>query len=161
MPPRKWRRLTPGQEVRLQHGYYVTCTEVVKDSSGEVVELHCTYDPKTKGGWSEDGRKVKGTLHWVSAKHAKPLEVRLYDPLFTEESPGSGGVEFTEHLNPDSFKLAEGALAEPGLLEASSGETFQFLRTGYFCVDSKDSAPGKPVFNRTVGLRDSFGKKAK
>ena len=161
IPPGKWRRLTPGKEVRLVNAYYVTCTDLVKNDAGEVIEVHCTYDPKTKGGWSEDGRKVKGSIHWVSAAEAKPINIRMYDYLFREETPGSGDVNYLEHLNPDSLKVLEGALAEPGLLNAKAGEHFQFLRNGYFCVDSKDSKPGEPVFNRTVGLRDSFAKKGK
>jgi glutaminyl-tRNA synthetase len=157
--PRKWFRLAPGKEVRLRYAYYLTCTEVIKDENGEVVELRCTYDPATRGGWSEDGRKVKGTLHWVSAKHAVPAEVRLYDRLFTKENPMSveEGGDFKDNLNPDSLSVLTKCLLEPSLKETPAGTMVQFERLGYFCADP-DTAPGKPVFNRTVGLRDSWAK---
>ena len=159
-PPKKFFRLAPGREVRLKHAYYVTCTGVVKDEkSGEIQEVHCTYDPATKGGWSEDGRKVKGTSHWVSAPHSVEGEVRLYDRLFSVEQPGETeeGKEFTAYLNPDSLQIVKNARFEPSLKNAEPGERFQFLRKGYFCADN-DSAPGRPVFNQTVTLRDSWAK---
>ncbi len=159
--PRKWFRLAPGREVRLKHAYYITCNEVVKDKqTGEVTELHCTYDPQTRGGWSQDGRKVKGTLHWVSAAHAAEVEVRLYDHLFDKENPGDvpDGGDFKEGINLNSLHILPGCQVEPGLAEAKPGSRYQFLRLGYFCVDSKHSTTGKPVFNRTVTLRDSWAK---
>jgi glutaminyl-tRNA synthetase len=162
--PKKWFRLAPGKEVRLKHAYYITCQEVVKDNrTGEVVELRCTYDPDTRGGWSQDGRKVKGTLHWVSAAHAAVAEVRLYESLFTRENPNEveEGQEFTDYLNPDSLKVLTACRFEPGLAKAMPGSLFQFMRLGYFCVDTKYSTPQKPVFNRTVTLRDTWAKIAK
>ncbi|MFW5768850.1 MAG: glutamine--tRNA ligase, partial [Spirochaetota bacterium] len=159
-PPKKFFRLAPGREVRLKHAYYVTCTDVVKDpSTGEVIEVHCTYDPATKGGWSEDGRKVKGTSHWVSASHALDAEVRLYENLFTVENPGEPeeGKEFTDYINPDSLEVLKGCKVEPGLAEAAAGNFFQFLRQGYFSVDP-DSKKGALVFNRTVSLKDTWSK---
>jgi len=160
-PPKKWFRLAPGREVRLKHAYYVTCTEVVKDSqTGEVVELHCTYDPETRGGWSQDGRKVRGTLHWVSAPHAVEAEVRLYDRLFTKPNPDEvdeEGADFKANLNPNSLEILTGCKVEPGLAKAVPGDRFQFLRLGYFCVDP-DSTNGRLVFNRTAPLRDSWAK---
>lgn len=154
-PPKKFFRLAPGSEVRLKHAYYITCTEVVKDAAGNVSELRCTYDPKSRGGWSDDGRRVKGTLHWVSAEHAVPAEVRLYDHLFTQEDPDSL-EDFTDALNPDSLETVKG-LIEPGLQNAAPGSHYQFLRMGYFCVDP-DSTPELSVFNRTVLLRDSWAR---
>ena len=155
-PPRKFFRLGPGREVRLRYGYYITCVDVVKDEeSGEVVELHCTYDPETRGGSSPDGRKVRGTIHWVSAAHALEAEVRLYDRLFTVERPGA---DFLEYLNPQSLEVLRGCRVEAALGAAEKGITYQFERQGYFCVDSVDSAPGALVFNRTVSLRDSWAK---
>ena len=158
--PRKWFRLAPGKEVRLKHAYYITCQEVIKNDRGEVVELRCTYDPKSRGGWTDDGRKVKGTLHWVSAAHALPVEVRLYEHLFTKENPEEveEGQDFTANINPDSLKVLNGCLIEPGMKEAKPGVPYQFLRQGYFCVDSKNSSPDHLVFNRTVTLRDSWAK---
>jgi glutaminyl-tRNA synthetase len=159
-PPKKFFRLAPGKEIRLKHAYYVTCTGVVKDNeSGEITEVHCAYDPATKGGWSEDGRKVKGTSHWVSAPHSVPGEVRLYDRLFSVENPGAaeGEGDFTGCINPDSLRRVDNARFEPGLTDAVPGDRFQFLRKGYFCAD-KDSTAGHPVFNQTVGLRDSWAK---
>ncbi|BBD09192.1 glutamine--tRNA ligase/YqeY domain fusion protein [Desulfovibrio ferrophilus] len=158
-PPKKFFRLGPGREVRLRFAYYVTCTEVIKDESGEIVELRCTYDPETKGGWSKDGRKVKGTMHWVSVPHALPAEVRLYDKLFTKDNPMEveEGQDFTANLNPESLKSVQ-AYVEPSLATAEPGFICQFERLGYFCVDTRDSAPGKPVFNRTVTLRDSWAR---
>ncbi|MFP5259098.1 MAG: glutamine--tRNA ligase/YqeY domain fusion protein [Acidobacteriota bacterium] len=157
-PAKKWFRLAPGAEVRLRHAYYVTVTEVVKDpATGEVVELRCTHDPATKGGWSDDGRKVKGTIHWVSAAHALPAEVRLYDRLFTKENPSEGKGDFKDSLNPHSLEVIENALIEPALADIPVGENVQFERLGYFCVD-KDSTPEKRVFNRSVALKDSWAK---
>jgi len=160
-PPRKWFRLAPGREVRLKHAYYITCTDVVKDNqTGEVTELHCTYDPQTRGGWSKDGRKVRGTLHWVSAAHAFESEVRLYDHLFTKPNPekAAEGQDFKSNLNPDSLEILNSCKLETSLARATPGSRFQFLRLGYFCVDSRDSSPERPVFNRTVTLRDTWAK---
>ncbi len=158
-PPKKFFRLSPGKEIRLKHAYYITCTEVIKDeNTGEILEIHCTYDPKTRGGWSDDGRRVKGTSHWVSAEHAIPISVRIYDRLFLEEDPGSSDKELPELINPDSLEELEGSLAEPSLIDAATGEYFQFLRQGYFCLDEKLSKEGKRVFNRTVSLRDTWAK---
>ncbi len=157
-PAKKWFRLAPGAEVRLRYAYYVTCTGVVKDPvTGEVTELRCTHDPATKGGWSSDGRKVKGTLHWVSAAHAVPAEVRLYDRLFTKENPTEGKGDFMDALNPASLEVIPEALVEPSLTALPVGERVQFERLGYFCVD-KDSTPQKRVFNRAVALKDSWAK---
>jgi len=157
-PPKKWFRLAPGAEVRLRYAYYVTCTGVVRDpTTGEVTELRCTHDPATKGGWSSDGRKVKGTLHWVSAAQAKPAEVRLYDRLFTKENPSEGKGDFKDSLNPDSLEIIPNALIEPSLADFPVGERVQFERLGYFCLDP-DSTAAKPVFNRAVALKDSWAK---
>ncbi len=159
-PPRKYFRLAPGREVRLKHAYYITCVGVVKDEqTGEVTELHCTYDPKTRGGWSEDGRKVRGTLHWVSTPHALEAEVRLFDYLFTKPNPNDveAGSDFREYLNPNSLEVLASCRVEPSLAGAAPGSHYQFLRTGYFCVDP-DSSGGKLVFNRTVTLRDTWAK---
>ncbi|MDR3044682.1 MAG: glutamine--tRNA ligase/YqeY domain fusion protein [Desulfovibrio sp.] len=157
-PPKKYHRLAPGAEVRLRYAYYITCREVVKDADGNITELRCTYDPATKGGWSQDGRKVKGTIHWVSAAHALHAEVRLYEHLFSVENPNAAeeGKTFVDYLNPDSLKTVT-AMLEPALADVAPGTRVQFERIGYFCAD-KDGAPGKPVFNRTVGLRDSWAK---
>jgi glutaminyl-tRNA synthetase len=160
-PSKQFHRLAPGMEVRLKHAYYVTCTEVVKDSSGAVIELRCSYDPKTRGGWSDDGRKIKGTLHWVSAPHAKKAEVRLYDHLFTKDNPNSvdnENLDFLSNLNPQSLQICSTALIEPAVAECAPGTRFQFLRLGYFCADSKDHSATSPVFNRTVSLKDSWAK---
>ena len=158
VPPPKYFRLSPGKEVRLRYGYFITCTSVVKNEQGEVTEIHCTYDPLTRGGNAPDGRKVKSTIHWVSAEHALDAEVRLYDNLFTKENPGDTeeGQDFTANLNPKSLEIAQ-AKVEPSLASAAVGERFQFERMGYFVVDL-DSTPGKPVFNRTVGLKDAWAK---
>jgi len=158
-PPKKYFRLAPGREVRLRYGYYVTCVEAVKDSAGNVVELHCTYDPATRGGDSPDGRKVRGTIHWVSASHAVEAEVRLYGHLFTQQNPDDApeGQDFTANLNPDSLEVLSACYVEPGLAGAAAGSRFQFERHGYFCVDP-DSTPQRPVFNRTVSLRDTWAK---
>jgi glutaminyl-tRNA synthetase len=159
-PPPKWFRLAPGREVRLKHAYYITCTGVVKDDKGVAVELRCTYDPETRGGWSKDGRSVKGTLHWVSAPHASDVEARLYDNLFLKENPAEDpdGSDFTAHINPSSLEVLTGCTVEPDLASAKAGEKFQFLRQGYFCADPVDSKPGRPVFNRTATLRDTWAK---
>lgn len=160
-PPKKFYRLAPGREVRLRYGYYVTCVDVLKDEeTGEIRELHCTYDPETKGGWAPDGRKVKATLHWVSVSHAVTAEVRLYDHLFTKENPSDeeGGEDFTSNLNPKSLDVLTGCRLEPSLKGAKPGTRYQFERLGYFCVDSKDSSEEHLVFNRTVTLRDTWAK---
>lgn len=157
-PPKKYFRLSPGTEVRLRYGYFITCNDVIKDENGEVTELHCTYDPATRGGNSPDGRKVKGTIHWVSADKAIEAEIRLYDRLFTVENPDDvpEGVDFKSNLNPASLVKITGYV-EPSLANAKPLDRFQFERVGYFCVDS-DSIPGKLVFNRTVALKDSWAK---
>ncbi len=160
-PPRKFFRLAPGREVRLRYAYFVTCTDVVKDEkTGEVVELRCTYDPATRGGDSPDGRKVKATLHWVSADHALDAEVRLYENLFTRHNPNDveKGKDFTDYLNPDSLRSLTGCKVEPSLGGAAPLSRWQFERRGYFCVDSVDSSPGNLVFNRTATLRDTWAK---
>ena len=160
-PPKKWFRLAPGREVRLKHAYYVTCTDVVKDEkTGEVVELHCTYDPESRGGWTKDERKVRGTLHWVSAAHSFPVEARLYEHLFTKEDPNDveEGMDFKSNLNPKSLETLTSCHAEPSLKDAEPGSRFQFLRQGYFCVDTVDSTPDALVFNRTAILRDTWAK---
>jgi len=158
-PNRKYFRLAPGKEVRLKHAYYVTCTDVIKNTAGEITEVHVTYDPKTRGGWSDDGRKVKGTLHWVSIAHAIPAEVRLYDHLFNTPNPEkvSEGKDFTANLNPNSLQILDNAMVEPALATISAGAPIQFLRSGYFAID-KDSTPEKLVFNRSVSLKDSWAK---
>jgi glutaminyl-tRNA synthetase len=155
-PPKKFFRLAPGREVRLRYAYFLTCREAVKDASGEVVELRCTYDPETRGGGAPDGRKVKATLHWVSAAHGVPAEVRLYDHLFSRPDPGADG-DVLDDLNPDSLVTLGDCRLEPSLAEAPLGETLQFERQGYFCLDP-DATPDKPVFNRTVGLRDTWAR---
>lgn len=160
-PPPKYFRLAPGREIRLKHAYYVKCVEVVKDEiSGRVIEVHCTYDPETRGGWSEDGRKIKGTAHWVSAEHAIDAEIRLYDKLFTLENPDEvpDGSDLAEYINPDSLTILKSCKIEPGLAEASPGDRYQFLRQGYFCLDSENSTHEMPVFNRIVSLRDTWAK---
>jgi len=158
-PPKQYFRLSPGREVRLRYGYLVTCTGVVKNDRGEVVEVHCTHDTATRGGNTPDGRRVKGTIHWVSAMHAVDAEVRLYENLFTRENPGETeeGQEFTANLNPHSLEVLTGCKLEPSLASATVGNRYQFERLGYFCVDP-DSAPGALVFNRTVALRDTGAK---
>jgi len=159
-PPRKFFRLGPGREVRLRFAYFITCNEVIKNAAGEVTELHCTYDPETHGGSAPDGRKVKGTIHWVSASHAFEAQVRLYDRLFTVEDPNKedDGKTYLDHLNAESLEVIADAKLEPGLAKAEPGERFQFERLGYFCADAGDSQAGKPVFNRTVTLRDAWAK---
>ncbi len=155
-PPKKFYRLAPGREVRLRYAYFITCREVIKDDVGEVVELRCTYDPETRGGDSPDGRKVKATLHWVSAAHAVGAEVRLYDHLFNRPDPGADG-DLLDDLNPDSLEVINDAQLEPSIAAFGPGDRFQLERLGYFCVDP-DSVPGKPVLNRAVTLRDTWAK---
>jgi glutaminyl-tRNA synthetase len=159
-PPKQYYRLSPGREVRLRYGYLVTCTGVVKDEkTGEITEVHCMYDPATRGGNTPDGRKVKSTIHWVSEAHAIDAEVRLYDNLFTRENPNddSEGLEFTDYLNPNSLEVLAGCKLEASLKDAEAGARYQFERLGYFCAD-KDGTAEKPVFNRTVALRDTWAK---
>jgi glutaminyl-tRNA synthetase len=160
-PPKKFFRLAPGREVRLRYGYYIKCVSVVKDKqTGEPVELRCTYDPETRGGWSQDGRKVKATLHWVSERYSIPAKVRLYDNLFTEENPDreKDNIDFRTYLNPNSLEILTSCRVEPVLANAAPGSQYQFERLGYFCVDSVDSSDGTLLFNRTVTLRDSWAK---
>lgn len=160
-PPRKFFRLAPGREVRLKHAYYIKCEQVTKDpQTGEIIELHCTYDPETKGGWSKDGRMVRGTLHWVSVSQAIPAEVRLYDHLFFRENPvdEEKGGDWHSALNPKSLEILHSCQVEPSLADARPGDRCQFLRKGYFCLDSEDSLPERPVFNRTAKLRDTWAK---
>jgi glutaminyl-tRNA synthetase len=162
-PAPKYFRLYPGNEVRLRYAYFVRCTNVVKDAAGEITEVHCTYDPATKGGNSPpDGRKVKGTIHWVSAAHAVDAEVRLYDYLFAKPDPEDvpEGADWKVNLNPKSESVLSGAKVEPSVRDAAAGTHYQFERQGYFAVD-KDSTPGKLVFNRSVGLKDSWAKEQK
>ena len=158
-PPKKFFRLAPGREVRLRYAYFITCTRVVKDAAGRVVELHCTYDPATRGGDAPDGRKVKATLHWVSAPHVRNAEVRLYDNLFTKEDPEDvpEGQDFTANLNPNSLEILTDCYVEPSLAGAALLSRYQFERLGYFCVDP-DSTAGKLVFNRTVTLKDPWAR---
>ena len=158
-PPKKFFRLSPGREVRLRYAYFVTCTSVVKDAAGEIVEVRCSYDPATRGGDSPDGRKVKGTIHWVSAAQSVPAEVRLYETLVSVEDPmdTSEGGHFTDYLNPNSLEVVRGARLEPALADAPAGTPVQFERLGYFCADP-DGAPGTPVWNRAVTLRDTWAK---
>ncbi|SKA92642.1 glutaminyl-tRNA synthetase [Caloramator quimbayensis] len=162
-PPKKFFRLTVGGEVRLKNAYFIKCNSVVKDENGEIVELHCTYDPASRGGESPDGRKVKGTIHWVSAQHAIDIEVRLYNNLFTAANPSDDteGKEFTDYINKDSLEVLKGCKAERSLLNADLKERYQFLRTGYFCLDSKYSKEGSLIFNRVVGLKDTWAKISK
>ena len=159
-PPRKFFRLAPGREVRLRYAYIVKCARVVKDDSGEITEIHCTYDPETRSGGPAAGRKVKATVHWVSAEQAVKAEVRLYDHFFAKPDPDNveDGAAFTDYLNPHSLEILTDCTVEPGLAQAAAGDRFQFERQGYFCVDTVDSSPGHPVFNRTVTLRDTWAK---
>ncbi len=158
-PPKKFFRLAPGREVRLRYAYLITCREVIKDENGGIVELHCTYDPETRGGSAPDGRKVKGTIHWVSARHALTAAVRLYDRLFTEEYPDRDKErDFKEFLNPASLVVLENCMLEPSLKDASPDDRYQFERQGYFCLDAADATPDRPVFNRIVTLRDTWAK---
>jgi glutaminyl-tRNA synthetase len=161
VPPPKYRRLIPGREVRLRYAYFITCQEVIKDpETGEVVEIHCTYDPETRGGNAPDGRKVKATLHWLSAEHAIPVEVRLYDRLFQTSNPDDvePGKDFKDNINPNSLEILDGSFVESSLANATPGITYQFERQGYFCVDLSPAEEGKLVFNRTIALRDSWAK---
>ncbi|HEY9077019.1 MAG TPA: glutamine--tRNA ligase/YqeY domain fusion protein [Anaerolineaceae bacterium] len=159
VPPPKYFRLSPGKEVRLRYGYFIKCQEVVKDNQGNIIEIHCSYDPETRGGYAPDGRKVQGTLHWVSAAHAADAEVRVYDRLFSHPDPdsGEGGKTFLDFINPNSLKIFTGCKVEPGLLKAKPGDRFQFERLGYYCLDP-DTSDKNLVFNLTVGLRDTWGK---
>ncbi len=159
-PSRKYFRLAPGREVRLKHAYYITCVDVVRDEQGAVVELHCTYDPESRGGATPDGRKVRGTLHWVSAEHALDAEVRLYEHLFTKANPYEveEGADFTANLNPNSVLVLTSCKVEPSLARAAPGSRYQFMRQGYFCLDPVDSAGGALAFNRTVSMRDTWAK---
>ena len=160
VPPPKYFRLAPGSEVRLMNAYYITCTEVVKDADGQIIEVRCTYDPETRGGMSADGRKVKGTIHWVSAQHAIEAEVRLYENLFTKKDPYDveEGQDFLDNLNPRSLEVLTSCKLEPALAQAVNGESYQFMRNGYFCLDSVDTREGQMVFNRTISLVDSWAK---
>ena len=160
-PPKKFFRLAPGREVRLRYAYFITCTDVIKDpATGQVTELRCTYDPQTRGGDAPDGRRVKGTLHWVSASHAVAAEVRLYEHLFLKENPSEveEGKDFTDYINPNSLKKLGNCMVEPGLAECGPGDRYQFERLGYFCVDTKDTKAGSLKFNRTTTLRDTWAK---
>jgi glutaminyl-tRNA synthetase len=160
-PPKKFFRLAPGREVRLRYAFYIKCERVVKDEqTGDILELHCTYDPETRGGGAPDGRKVKATLHWVSADHAIGAEVRLYDHLFTRPDPDSSkdGTDFKTFINPDSLKKLTDCRLEPGLAHAAPGNRYQFERLGYFCVDPVDSCEASLIFNRTVTLKDEWAK---
>jgi glutaminyl-tRNA synthetase len=159
VPPPKYFRLSPGREVRLRYGYFITCTSVVKNQKGEVVEVHCTYDPATRGGNASDGRKVKATIHWVSAQHAVDAEVRIYENLFTKENLADveEGKDVLDYLNPNSLEAIADAKLEPSLAHADAGSRYQFERLGYFCVDP-DSTLAKPVFNRTIALKDTWAK---
>jgi glutaminyl-tRNA synthetase len=158
-PPKGYYRLSPGREVRLRYGYFITCTSLAKNENGEVVEVHCSYDPATRGGNAPDGRKVKSTIHWVSAPHALDAEVRIYENLFSKENPNEveAGQDFTANLNPKSLEVIADAKVEPSLADPALGNRYQFERLGYFCVDT-DSKSGKPVFNRTVALKDTWAK---
>mgnify|MGYP005844291603 CR=1 FL=1 len=157
-PPKKFFRLAPGREVRLRYAYFIKCEEVIKDGNGAIAEVRCTYDPATRGGDAPDGRKVKATLHWVSAGHAIDAEVRLYDRLFNHPNPGAGKTDFTEHINPKSLTVLNGCKLEPSLASAEPESLYQFERLGYFCADRRDSQPGRPTFNRSVTLRDQWAK---
>jgi glutaminyl-tRNA synthetase len=157
-PPKKYFRLSPGSEVRLKYAYYITCKEVIKDNKGEITELRCIYDPQSRGGGTPDNRVVRGTLHWVSALHAKKTEVRLYDHLFNVSNPGENDKDYKDELNPISLVVLKDCLIEPSLAEAKPGQFYQFLRQGYFCADSKAAKEGLLVFNRTVTLKDTWAK---
>ncbi len=154
-PPKKFFRLSPGTEVRLRYAYFVTCREAVKNAAGEVIELRCTYDPATRGGNAPDGRKVKATMHWLPAAQSRPAEIRLYNPLFAKPNPDA--ANFVADLNPQSLEVLKDARVEPAIAEANSDDVVQFERQGYFVRDT-DSTPDRPVFNRTIGLRDTFAK---
>ena len=156
-PPKKFFRLAPGREVRLRYAFFITCKNVIKNEKDEILEIHCTYDPETKGGNAPDGRKVKGTIHWVAAPHAVDAEIRKYEHLFTKEIPGKDG-EFLDDINPDSLQVLSNCKLEPALQNAPIGETIQFERLGYYCAD-KDTSPSHLIFNETIGLRDTWEKK--
>ena len=160
-PIKGYHRLYPGNEIRLKHAYYITCDEVIKDDGGNIVEVRVTYDSESRGGTTPDGRKVRGTSHWVSATHGIDAEVRLYDKLFAAEDPGEATGNYLDDLNPESLVVLEHCKLEPALKDAKPGQYLQFMRTGYFMADSVDHTPGHPVFNRTVTLKDSWSKKAK
>ena len=162
-PPKKFFRLGPGREVRLRYGFFITCQEVIKDDEGKITELRCTYDPETRGGQAPDGRKVRGTIHWVSADHAGDAEIRLYDHLFRTQNPSDveQGEAYLDNLNPKSLEVLSNCKLEPSLADAQPGERFQFERVGYFCVDSQETTSDKPVFNRSVTLRDTWAKMQK
>ena len=162
-PPKKFFRLGPGREVRLRYAFFLKCHDFVKDESGEIVELRCTYDPETAGGKAPDGRKVKGTIHWVSAAHAVDAEVRLYDRMFEKEDASEvpEGEDWKDYLNSKSIEVLSGCKLEPSLQDGDSNTPYQFERLGYFCKDNKDSTPGSLVFNRTAALRDSWAKQQK
>ncbi|PLX46941.1 MAG: glutamine--tRNA ligase [Desulfobulbaceae bacterium] len=161
-PAKKFFRLAPGREVRLRAAYFITCQEVIKDNSGEIIELRCSYDPASRGGSSPDGRKVKGTLHWVSARHALDAEIRLYDRLFNKENPEDDPeVDFKENINPESLQILSHCKLEPALAQATANDHFQFERVGFFCLDRKEGSPKRPLFNRTVTLRDTWAKLVK
>ncbi len=159
-PPKKFFRLSPGREVRLRYAYFITCTSVEKDAAGTVTAVHCTYDPATRGGAAPDGRSPKSTMHWVSAQHSVSAAIRLYDYLLTKENPAdvAEGMDFKSLINPQSLVAVNDARLEPALAHAMPGDRFQFERVGYFCADTVDSKPGKPVFNRTVSLKDTWAK---
>ena len=157
-PPKKYFRLGLGLEVRLKYAYYVTCTNIINDEHGNIIEVHCTYDPASKGGWSDDGRKVRGTLHWVSASHGIDANIRLYNNLFHIENPEFVGDDFIKNLNPDSLTILNNCKLEPGLKDAELGIGYQFLRIGYFCLDL-DSTSDNLVFNRITGLRNRWANK--
>ena len=160
--PKKFFRLAPGREVRLRYAYFITCNEVIKDEqSGEVLELRCSYDPATRGGNAPDGRKVKGTIHWVSVKHGRPAEIRLYDRLFSVANPNRGEEDWKTCINPASLEALDQCLIEPDLAPAQPGERFQFERLGYFCADRDARQAGRAVFNRIVTLRDTWAKLSK
>jgi glutaminyl-tRNA synthetase len=160
--PKKYFRLAPGKEVRLRYAYFITCKDVIKDENGEVIELICTYDPASRGGNSPDGRKVQGTIHWVSAEYGKQAQLNMYETLFLTEAPDDApeGKTFLDNMNPNSLKIVN-AWVEPSLMDAMPNDKFQFERVGYFCADIIESKPGAPVFNRTVGLRDTWAKMQK
>ena len=155
VPPKKYFRMFPGNEVRLMNAYFVKCESFVKDENGNITEIHCTYDPASRGGNSPDGRKVKGTIHWVSAEYGKQVTVRLYENLINEEL-GVYNEDGSLNLNPNSLTVVENCIVEPALMEAKAYESFQFVRQGFFCADAKDSVDGQPVFNRIVSLKSSF-----
>jgi glutaminyl-tRNA synthetase len=158
-PPKGFFRMTPGSEVRLRYAYIVRCTGVVKDDNGTVIEVHCQYDPASRGGSASDGRKIKGTIHWVSASHAIDAELRLFDRLFTDANPDRGGIDYKQFLNPASTEIIPAAKVEAGLTSADCETRFQFERQGYFRLDPQDSLPKKLVFNRIVTLKDAWSKK--